>query len=221
MAVAIKVTTTPSFLLTGWRSQGWSVVRQGVLRPAPFNANGSPAIPLQMDAFEWKDITLFGIGNADTALQQLRQYIQAGGSDLYAYALFTRTDINVLGLKVVSYRLVLLHSIVQLLEAAVVILAIAFAAIIFLQYITTGQAPALNDLKSLWGSAVASVGSAGGQITGAISQTYIVAALAVGGIAIALGVISKQAGTKTPPAPKVPGGSIGVRAGGVTARASA
>jgi hypothetical protein len=109
---------------------------------------------------------------------------------------------------------------VQLLEAAVFILAAAFAAIIFGQYMTTGQSPALKDLQGMWGSAVTSVGTAAGSVGSAISSTYITAALALGGIAIAFSVISKDVGVKSPRTPQVPSGSIGVKAGPVTARAS-
>jgi hypothetical protein len=220
VAVAIKIQTTPAALLSSG-SQGWGTVRKGIIRQIPGDAAGVPTIQIRADAFEWEDVTLFGWGNLDDGLQQLDAAIHARGSALYAYALFKRTDVDFLGVKAIRYRLVLVHSFVELAEWAVAIVAIAFAAIIFIQYVTTGQAPALKDLQALWGSAVTSVGQAGGQVVGAATNAYITAAVAVGAIAIAFGVISKQLGTKTPPGPKVPGGSIGVRAGGVSARVGA
>jgi hypothetical protein len=220
MAVALKQTVSVDWVLNQWRGQGWSTIRNQVIKPVPGDQNGKPTISLQIDAFEWIDVSLFGIGQADDAISKLQGYIRAGGSELYAYSLFRRVDVDVLGFKIVRYRLTLLHHQVQLLEGAVFILAAAFAAIIFWQYITTGQSPALKDLQNMWGSAVTSVGSAAGSVGSAISSTYITAALALGGIAIAFGVISKEAGVKTPRTPQAPSGSLGVRAGPFSARAS-
>jgi len=217
MAIAIKVQIDPGTLLN-LEAQGWQAVKKGVISSVPGDQYGNPAIPVKIDAFEWVDVTVFGWGNVDNAVQQLRDQIRARGSDLYAYALHSRVDFDALGIKVIRYRLTLLHSFVELLEWAVAILAVAFAAIIFWQYVTTGQSPALKDLQTLWGSAVTSVGSAGGQIVGSVTTAYIVAAVAAGGIAIALGMVAKQAGTKAPPGPRAPSTSIGVRAGPVTGR---
>lgn len=220
MAVAIRQTVTPAFLLTQWRGQGWSTVRSSIVRPVPGDAARQPTVHLQLDAFEWFDVTLFGVGNVDDGIARMRAAIQQRGSDLYAYGLFTRTDVDLLGFKVIRYRLVLLHSQVQLVEFAVAILAITFAALVFFQYVTTGQSPLLKDLQNMWGSGVTSLGAAVGQVGAAISNTYITAALALGGIAVAFGVISKSVGVKAPRTPQAPSGSIGVRAGPVSARAS-
>lgn len=215
MAVAIKIQTTPASLLAS-PAQGWSTVRQAVLRPVPGDATGQPTIPIRVDAFEWVDVTLFGIGNTDNAVQQLQTAIRQRGSDLYAYALFRRTDVDALGVKVVRYRMLLLHSFVELLEWAVAIMAIAFAAVIFIQYLTTGQAPALKDLQQLWGSAVTSVGTAGQTIVSGATNAYIGWVVGLGGVALAFGLLSKETGAR--PA-RLPGsGSFGVRSGGVTAR---
>jgi|SRR5579864_1477455 len=217
VAVALKQQIDPSALLTGWKSQGWTVNRRAILRPIPGDSSGRPTVPLQVDAFEWLDVTLFGIGNTDDAISRLQGYIRAGGSDLYAYALFARTDFDALGFKVWRYRLVLVHSIVQLLEAAVAILAIAFAAVIFIQYLTTGHAPAVDDLKNLWGSGVISVGQAVGQAGAGVITPYVWATFAAGGMAVLIAVASKASGTniRTPSGPK---GSLGVRGGGLSAR---
>jgi hypothetical protein len=215
----IKIAATSQQLLQS-QAQGWRVVRQGVIKSVPGDQYGNPAIPIKPDAFEWLDVTLFGIGNTDNALQQLQQQLQQRGSDLYAYALFTRVDVDFLGVKAVRYRLVLLHGFVELLEWAVAIVAIAFAAVIFIQYVTTGSAPALKDLQALWGSAITSVGAAAGQVTGGITNTVLMWTAAAGLVTIALGRIAKEAGTKAPPGPKLVG-SIGVRAGGITGRVGA
>jgi hypothetical protein len=220
VAVAIRQTIDPPSLLVGWRAQGWRTVRQGIITQVPGDAAGKPTVTLQLDAFEWIDVTFMGVGNTDDALQKLREYIRSGGSDLYAYALFTRTEIDDLGVKVIRYRLVLLHSLVQLLGAAILIIAIAFAAVIFIQYITTGRAPALDDLKSLWGSAVTSVGTAAGQVGQAVVAPYVWAMIALGGIAIAFSSISKTVGVKAPPVTRMPSGSVGVRTGILNAKLS-
>lgn len=224
MATAIRQTATPGYLLTGWQAEGWAVVRQQVIRQIPGDQNGVPTVHLQLDAFEWLDVAAFGLGGTDDAISRLQGYIRAGGSELYSYAMLSRTDFDALGVTVKRYRLVLCHSQVQLLGAAVVILAAAFAALIFWQYVTTGQSPALHDLQTLWGSAVTStgqaIGSAGGEIGSAISGTYINAVLALGAVAVLYSVIAKQAGVKAPPAPRAPSGSVGIKAGGLSARAS-
>lgn len=213
MAVAIKIQTTPAALLAS-PAQGWHTVRSGIVRPVPGDEHGIPTIPIRVDAFEWVDVTLFGIGNADTALAQLRAAIKQRGSDLYAYALFTRTDVDLFGVKAVRYRMLLLHSFVELAEWAVAIVAIAFAAVIFLQYVTTGQAPALKDLQNLWGSAVSSVGAAAGNVAGSVTNTYLGWVAAAGAVAIGLGLVAKAAGTRAPSGPKL-GGRLGINAGPV------
>jgi hypothetical protein len=208
VAIAVRQQVDPSYLLqrTQWAPQGWSIVRQGVIRQVPGDVAGVPLIRLQLDAYEWDDVNAFGIGNTDDALGKLRAYIQAGGSDLYAYTLFTRTAFNFLGIRVTSYRLVLLHSIVQLLEAAVVIMAIAFAAIIFIQYVTTGHSPALQDLTQAWSGVINSAGQAVGSAGGGLAQPLIWATLFAGVVAIAFAQAQKSAGVKAP-IPKGP--SIG------------
>jgi hypothetical protein len=217
VAVAIKVQIDPATLLN-LEQQGWQIVRKGVIASVPGDAQGNPTIPIKTDAFEWVDVSLYGIGNTDTALQQLQQQIQQRGSNLYAYALHSRVDFDALGIRVYRYRLTLLHSFVELLEWAVAILAIAFAAIVFWQYVTTGQAPALKDLQTLWGSAVTSIGTAASGVASSATGTAIGWAVALGGVAIALGLVAKEVGVK---APRAPVSSIGVRAGPVTTRLGA
>lgn len=220
MATAIRISATPDFLLTRWKADGWAVQRQAIVRQIPGDAQGNPIVHLQLDGFEWLDVTFMGVGNVDDAIAKLRDYIRAAGSDLYAYALFKRTDVDVLGVKVVRYRLVIAHSQVQLVGAAIVIMAAAFAAIIFFQYITTGQAPALKDLAALWGSGVTSVGQAVGQAGGAITNAYWGWVVGLGAVAIGFSVIAKDLGVKSPPPPRMPSGSVGVKGGGATARIS-
>lgn len=216
VAVAIKMQTDPGSLLNSY-AQGWQLLEAKTLSQCPTDANGVPIATVE--AFQWVDITLFGWGNTDSAAAQLQQQIKARGSSLYAYAMFTQTNYDALGIKAVSYRLVLLHSFVELAEWAVAIVAIAFAAIIFLQYLTTGQSPALKDLQNLWGSAVASVGTAASGVAGSVTNTYLGWVAAAGGIALAFGLIAKNIGVKAPPGPRV-GGSVGVRAGPVSGRLS-
>ena len=218
--IALQQAATPNWLLTQWQGAGWSVVRSAVLTPVPVGSSSGKVLtphPLQLDAFQWTDVTLFGIGNADTAIQQLQQQIKQRGSSLFAYALFKQTNFDVLGVKVVSYRLLLLHSQVQLLVWAVAIIAAAFAATIFIQYLTTGQSPAVKDLQGLWAGVVQPVSDGIQQTTQGIAVVYLLGIAAAGAIAIAVGSSSKAAGVKAPSL-KGPSGSIGVRGGGVSAR---
>lgn len=216
MAIALRQTVSPDWLLNQWQGQGWQDLGGAVVRPVPYSSSGAALVPLQLDAFEWIDVSAFGIGNTGNAVAQLRAMIQARGSDLYAYKTFRRVDVDVLGVKITRYRLLILHSIVQLLEAAVVILAVAFAAVIFWQYMTTGQSPALRDLQNVWGSGVAAVGDAAGKVVGQATNVAWGWVVGLGVAAVALASISKSAGVK---APRSPSGSFGVRAGPVTAKA--
>lgn len=215
MAVAIRIQSDPSSLLS---SSGWGPpVFSAVLNQVPGDSQGNPTVRIAIDAYEWDEVTVLGFGNVGQAMTQMRAAIQARGSDLYAYAIFRTTALNLLGVKVVRYRLVMLHSFVELLEWAVAILAIAFAAVIFIQYVTTGQAPALKDLQALWGSAVTSVAQGGQTITSGVTNAYIGWLVGLGGLALVFGLASKESGVK--PA-KLPGsGSFGVRSGSFSARA--
>jgi hypothetical protein len=224
VAIAIRQAATVDQLLNQWRGQGWSQIRNGVLRQVPVSVStGKPLVQLQIDAIEWVDVTVFGIGNLDDALQRLRNLIQQGGSDLYGYSLLRRTDVDFLGIKVVRYRLVLAHSLVQLLVAAIAILAIAFAAVIFYQYVTTGAFPTAKDLQGMWAGILKPVSDAvQAPIQGAtqgIANVYILGIGLAGAVAIAFGMASKSTGVKIRE-PKAPGGSIGVRSGPVSARLS-
>lgn len=214
MAFAIRYTTTPAQLV-GWEAEGWTQISSKILRAIPGDAQGNPIPHVQFDAFEWEDISAFGIGNADSAVSQMQGYIRQAGSELWAWSMYKRTEFDALGVKAVRYRLLLSHSQVQLVGAAIVILAVAFSAIIFWQYVTTGQSPALKDLQNLWGSAVTSVGQAGGEIVSSATNTVWAWLIGLGGAAIAFSVIAKDLGVKPP---RAPAGSVGVRAGGVTAR---
>jgi hypothetical protein len=216
VATAIRQNATPEFLLSQWKGDGWRSVRTSITRQIPGDAHGNPIVHLQVDGFEWVDVTFMGVGNVDDAVARLRTYIQAAGSDLYAYALLTRTDVDLLGVKLIRYRLVLVHSQVQLVGAAIVILAAAFAAIIFWQYVTVGHSVALTDLQNTFGGAVTSVGAAVGQAGGAITNAYWGWVVGLGAVAIGFSLISKDLGVKSPPAPRGPSGRIGVRTGGVS-----
>ena len=223
MAVAIRQAATYDQLLLGWQAQGWSQIRNVVLNQVPVgSSSGQLLIHTQLDAFEWKDVNLFGIGLTEDAVSKVGAYIKAAGSQLHAYALFKRVDVDLFGARITSYRLVLFHSQVQLGVYVVVILAAAFAAAIFLQYIATGQPP-VQTIQQLWGGIVKPVQEG---VTGvvssagsSVSSVYILGIMAAGAIAIAFGQASKATGTKVTP-PKGPSGSVGVRAGGISARAS-
>jgi hypothetical protein len=224
VALSIKQQVDPSYLLrpSQWQPQGWSVLRQGVTRQLGVYTDGSLVTPVQVDAFEWVDVNGFGVGNADDGLSRLRSEIQRRGSDLYAYALLRREvfNVNVLGFQVGrawSYRLVVVHSIVQLVEFAVVILAIAFAAIIFIQYLTTGRSPAVDDMRAFWGGLITDAGNAAGQVGAGISEPFVWLTIAGGVTALAFALAGKSAGVKTR-APSQPRGQIGVRAGPVSGR---
>lgn len=221
MAVGIRQQVDPSYLLRRaiWEAQGWRLVKgPQVLRQLPVYSDGTPLVRTQVDAIEWVDVQVFGIGNADDAVSRLRDEIQRRGSDLYAYALLKREIVNFLGVHTLSYRLVLLHSLVQLLGWAIAIMAIAFAAIIFIQYMTVGRSAALSDLQQFWGGLITNVGDAAGTAAGGIAQPFIWIMLAAGVVAIALAKGEQAAGVKTGHRVKAPSGSIGVRAGPVTGR---
>lgn len=215
VAVAIKIQANPADLLRS-AELGWHDLGGAVLTPAVIDANGTPLATVE--AFEWVDVSLFGWGNTTNVTAQLAQQIKARGSALHAYRIYTRTDLNFGGVKAVRYRLLLLHSFVELAEWAVAILAIGFAAVIFLQYLTTGRAPALTDLQNLWGSAVGSVGAAAGTVASSATSTAIGWAVALGGVALAFGLLAKTAGVK---APRAPTSAIGLRAGPLTTRLGA
>lgn len=218
MAVAIRQTVDPAFLLTQYEAAGWSTGELSVRKPIQLEADGSLPPHIQLDGFEWQDANLFGLANLGDAIDQMQALIQAGGSDLYAYATFSKVDFDALGVKITSYRLVLLHSQVQLLTAAVAILAAAFAAVIFFQYVTLGYSPAVQDLGKLWGSAVTSVGQAVGDAGSGVANAYIWATVASGAILIVLSRVGKDAGVRTPK-PSSPHGSVSVKAGPATVRA--
>ena len=219
MAVAIRQQVDPSYLLqrSQWGPQGWSVLRSTVVRQLPVYTNGTPAIATTVDSFEWVDAQLFGVGNADDGMSRLRTEIQRRGSDVFAYALLRRDVVNVLGFHVWSYRLVILHSLVQLLEWAVAILAIAFAAVLFIQYVTTGRAPALTDLGNFFSGLIKSAGDAGGTITSGLSQPFLVFMLAGGVAAILFAQAQKGAGVSAGRL-KQPSGSIGLKTGPLSTR---
>lgn len=222
MAIAIREAATYDQLLIQWQAQGWSQIRNSVLNQVPVGiSSGHILIHTQLDAFEWTDVSAFGIGLTGDAVSQMAAYIKQAGSQLHAYALFSHVDFDLLGIKRMSYRLLLYHSQVQLGVAALAILAAAFAAAIFLQYIATGEPP-VQSIQQLWAGIVKPVqDGASGVIsgaTGSISTVYILGIAVAGAIAIAFGQAGKATGTKISPPKGGPGGSVGVRAGGVSAR---
>jgi hypothetical protein len=223
VAVAVRQSVDPSYLLQArqWQPQGWSVARQAVLAQIPVNPDGSYGVSVQVDAFEWVDVQGLGLGGTDGGVAQLRQQIQQRGSDLYAYVLLKRQvlNVNVFGVQVAqawSYRLVLIHSAVELLGWAVLVLAIAFAAVIFLQYVTSGRSPALQDLQGLFQNLFKSAGQAVGAAAGGAATPFVWLFLAAGAASIAFGLAGKQAGVKARP----PAASVGVHAGPVSTRVS-
>jgi hypothetical protein len=224
VAVAIAQQVSPAYLLQSsqWRPQGWSVVKgPTTLRQISVYNDGSlvPGQPdLIVEGFEWDDLQGWGIGGSDGGLSQLRAAIQQRGSDLYAYALLRRDVANFLGIRITSYRLVLLHSAVALLGWALLILAATFAAVIFIQYLTTGRAPALDDLNRFFAGLFKSVGDAGGAIASGAAQPFVWLMLAGGVAAIAFALAERQVGVKTGYKPKLPSASVGVKTGAVSTR---
>lgn len=215
--LALRQQADPHWLLTDSAS-GWNQVRLGILRPIPLAADGSIDPHVQLDAVQWVDFTFAGTGNADQAISQLDHEIAARGSALYAYGIFSQDTFDALGLKVTQYRLVIVHSQVQLLGWAIVLLAAAFAFVICIQYVTTGHSPAVDDLKGLWGSAVTSVGDAAGNVGQAIATPYLVATIASGAILLVLARVGKESGVRAP-TPKSPSGSISAKVGPATVKA--
>jgi len=219
VAVAIRQQIDPAALLrrANWQPQGWSLYRAPtVVQQIPLDAGGAPMVATTVDSFEWVDAQLFGVGNADDGMSKLRTAIQQRGSDVYAYAILRRDVVNFLGFHVWSYRIVILHSLVQLLEWAVAILAIAFAAVIFIQYVTTGRAPALDDLSAFFGNLFKAAGDAGGTIASGLSTPFLVFMLAGGVGIILLAQAEKAAGVKGRGSLKQP--SVGLKTGPLSVR---
>jgi hypothetical protein len=222
MATALQQQVDPSFLLSParWSVDGWNLLDHRILKPVLVDAQGNLDPHVSIDGFEWEDVSLVGIGSLDNAMGQLRAAIQQRGSDLYSYAILSQDRFNVLGITVTSYRLVIVHSQVQVGAWAVAILFAAFAAIIFIQYLTTGHVPSLRDLQDLFGGAVSSVAQGAGQVGQAIVTPYVVAALAAGVIALAFSYTAKQAGVKAPTVKAAPSATFGGRAGPFSGRVS-
>jgi hypothetical protein len=198
VAVAIRQQVDPSYLLQPgqWRPQGWTVIRSQVLRQVQLGATGQPVVPVGVDAFEWTDFQGFGISRSDDGIARLNQAIAQRGGTLYAYTLFRRDIVNFLGIHFWSYRLLLLHNPgpLILVEWAVFILAAAFAAVIFIQYMTIGKSPALQDLAQAWSGVLNSAGQAVGTAGAGIAQPFIVVTIAAGVLAIAFASAQKSAG---------------------------
>jgi len=219
VAIALARQVDPAYLLQAsqWQPQGWRIVKgPTVLKQVPIYNDGTIAggLHLAVEGYEWDDLQGWGIGGSDGGVSRLRQAIQQRGSDLYAYALLRRDVVNFLGIRITSYRLVLLHSQVQLLGWALLILAATFAAIIFIQYLTTGKAAALDDLNRFFAGLFKSVGDAGGQITAGLSTPFLVFMLAGGVGIILLAQTEKATGVKGRGALKQP--SVKVHTGPLT-----
>ena len=228
MATWVPTVTTPAALLQIPR--GWDpTLRPTVIR----TLDPSLVSRVTVEAFEWNDFAGLGIGstaqNLTGALTQVRARIQAGGSDLYAYALLHKIDFNVtvpgwvpfIGgqslARVDRYRLILLHSAVPLLAIGVgdlIALAVFLTVIaVAIQYITTGQSPLLADLGKFWKGliqqAVAPIGPA---VSGVIVWPFLVGGVLLLGYAVA----SKELGVQPkPPQTKV---GVGLSRGPVSAQ---
>jgi hypothetical protein len=206
-------TVTPAFLLQ--TPPGWSVVGKKVVSQI------TPAIlpAVQLDGFEWFDVSGLGVGGtqaaAARAATQLRQQAQLLGSDLYAYTLLRKTEvnINVLGVQLVKvdrYRLVVCHS-WAFLGAAALIVAAAVVAFIVFEFRTTGQSPTLDALQKTWAGLTSGFASGVGS---AAAVGILPVLLVVGGAGILLAAVSKKAGVEPSPPPK---GHVEVNTGLVTA----
>src|SRR5260370_207080 len=176
VAIALARQVDPAYLLQAsqWQPQGWRIVKgPTVLKQVPIYNDGTIAggLHLAVEGYEWDDLQGWGIGGSDGGGSRLRQAIQQSGSGPYADALLRGDVVNFLGIRITSYRLVLLHSQVQLLGWALLILAATFAAIIFIQYLTTGKAAALDDLNRFFAGLFKSVGDAGGAINAGPLET--------------------------------------------------
>jgi hypothetical protein len=216
MTVAVQQTVDPRFLLqlpAGW---DYAVSPKVVRQVTPDSLTH-----VALDGFEWNDVQLGGsvAQRVPQAVATLRAQLQARGSDLYAYALIHHTDLSVclpiIGCVARSdkYRLIVLHSQVQLGFWALAGLAILLIGVLIVyQYLTMGQSPALGDLQRFWTGIFNAAGDAAGKPVQAATNSIIWLAGAAGVAAIAFALAAREAGVPSARAP-VPKGKFGVDAG--------
>jgi hypothetical protein len=198
---------TPDFLLT--IPPGWSTVNSTIVRQLP-----QAILPsVDLDGHEWLDANFLGIGattaNVQTAMQKFRPQIQMLGSDLYAYKLIMKTEVNFLGLRINRYRLILCHSGVPAL-ILVGALLVVFAFVVF-QYTTMGNSPLMDGLNKAWAGLVQATVTPIGQ---GVGQGLAWVMLPIGGLFLLYAVAGKKLGVEPAPPPKA---HVEVKSGPVAA----
>lgn len=204
--VVFRQSKTAQELISQAMAGGWKVVKARTLIPdvGPALAGGH----LTIDAIEWRDVAFLGFGNADLAASQFQTYIEQAGSHLYAWAVMQHDDFDALGFTVRSYRLLLLHSQIQIGAGVIIAIVVAaFAALVIYQYYTQGSSPALDELTKVWRDLVSATVN---PVAQAAISWWVVGAVAAAGIALASGAVARRLDVKAPPAPKPP--SIGIEA---------
>lgn len=198
--LVIKQSADDHVLITQAFADGWSIVTSKTLHPDVGAALA--AGHLQLDAIEWKDLAFLGLGNVDLAASQFERYIAAQGSQLYAWAVMQHVDFDEVGVEIKAYRLLLLHSQIQIGAGAIIAIVVAaFLAVVIWQYVTTGSSPVLDELSKVWHDLVTSTVN---PIATAATEWYVIAAGAAGVIALAFGLAGKRLGVAPPPPPKPP-----------------
>lgn len=199
-------------LISGAFADGWQVVRMRTIHP---DISGALAAGhLTLEAVEWKDLAFLGLGNLDLAASNFEQYIAQQGSQLYAWAVMEHTDFDALGVEIKAYRLLLLHSQIQIGAGAIIaILVAAFLAVIIWQYVTTGSSPVLDELQKVWSDLISATVK---PIATAGLSVWVIGIGLAGAAALAFGVAGKKLGVAAPPAPKAPSvkGEVKTKVGG-------
>lgn len=204
--IVFRQSMTTQQLIDQAMADGWQVVKARTLIPDVGAALAGGH--LVIDAIEWRDVAFLGFGNADLAASQFQTYIEQAGSHLYAWAVMQHDDFNLLGFSVRSYRLLLLHSQIQIGAGAIIAIVVAaFAALVIYQYYTQGSSPALDELTKIWHDLVSATVN---PVAEAAISWWVVGALAAAGIALASGAAAKRLDVKAPPVPKPP--SVGIAA---------
>lgn len=198
--VVIQQSSTVDGLISGALADGWSLAMSRTLI-----ADVTAALDaghLQLDAVEWKDLSFLGLGNVNLATSQFQSYIEQQGSQLYAWAVMEHDDFDAAGVQIKAYRLLLLHSQIQIgVGAIVAIMVAAFLALVVWQYVTKGESPILDELQKIWADLVSSTIN---PIAAAATEWYVVAIGVAGVAALAFGLAGKRLGVAPPPPPRPP-----------------
>lgn len=141
--VSVSTTTPPPTV--PWNaiippaSDGWSLLTRKTLASAPA---GAQVVVEYNDSWDVNAWNLFEIGSLDGHMRDIQNQYRASGSDLYAYAVYEKTDFNFLGVSVKTYRIILFHSLVWLAWFAII------AAVYLLVSLASGVSP-ITALQNL------------------------------------------------------------------------